>query len=326
MAGEDPSAAATIDKLRFAEFLDQGLSGCHEYWRWPELVPVEKRFFRTAYSASEAYVAGDERYFPATEKYYRALRSFTGQAPAVLVSGAYSTNTSYWWDCSGDIAGEDWAATVAYVVGTVVRNPGDGLYYACHTSHTSSSSFDATKFGELAAFRPFIAYEQSGLTAIEAVIRCFNSDPRSDREAGEVPFRPDAEGVRFSADAEGPVWLEYRKRCPSFAWAAEWSASAFSVDSIVYYPTTGEVYKSSAAAASTDVPGTAAVWVKAEVPYIFRHVAKVKAYALWLEAEGQTDKAVVQAAKFIELLDEQVWQYTKLQGQSGRVRTLVPAN
>lgn len=328
MAGELTSSAQDDDKLKLSEFLSQGLSACHEYWRWPELVTIESRVFRVAYDNTATLAAGTEVYFPATQSYYRALRSTLGHPPAELVSGSYITNTSYWWEMEATVAGEDWEPATAYTVGTLVRNPGDGLYYACWQSHTSASSFSASDgFGQVLPFRPYVAYEQAGQTAIEAVIECYDRDPRSDPAALKVAFALDGEGVRFDPAETGPVWIEFRRRCPDYAWSAEWSATTFTANSVVYYPPTGEVYKAGAAAAAGDVPGTAAVWVLQAVPYIFRHAAKHKALAAWLQAEGQTDKALVfdnddpvRRGKFQTELEEQVWQYTKLQGQTGRVQ------
>lgn len=331
MRSEDPATASTAAKAAMAEFVDQGLSDSHEFWRWPELVTIEQRFFRDVYAAATANAAGDERYFPATKLYYRALRASTGQAPATLTAGEYVTNTAYWWECSQEIDGDDWATATDYVAGDVVRDPVSGNFYACFLAHTSSGTIDTAKFGLLAAFRPFIAYEQTSQTAIEAVLECWDADPRSDAAAKRVTFRKDIDGIRFAADQAGPIWPEFRVRCPSFLWSAEWSATSFTSGSIVYHTTTGEIYQASSAAINTDVPGAAAKWVKRDVPYTFRHAAKWKAVALALLADGQNEKALLldnadtsSPGKFQDVLEEQVWQYTKLQGQTGRVNTLVP--
>ncbi len=331
MRSEDPATATTSVKAAFAEFVNQGLSDCHEFWRWPELVTIEGRYFRDTYAAATTYAATNEVYFPATQLYYRALRAATGQAPASLSAGVYVTNEAYWWECSQEIAGDDWADTTGYIVGDVRRDPVSGNFYACFSAHTSSGTIDTSKFGLLAAFRPYVAYEQTGATAIEAVVECWDADPRSDAAAGRVAFRKDIDGVRFAADQAGPVWVEFRVRCPDFWWSAEWSAISFTSGTIVYHTASGEVYQASSAATSGDVPGVAAKWVKRDVPYTFRHAAKWKAVALALLADSQDEKALIldnndpaKPGKFQDALEEQVWQYTKLQGQTGRLNTVVP--
>jgi hypothetical protein len=323
MAGESPSAALTEDKLRFSEFLAQGLAEAHEYWRWPELCRLERRHFRPTYAAATTYAAGTEVYDPASQRCYRALRPATGQAPATLAAGTYSTNTAYWWACISTVTAADWTEGTDYLAGDLVRRPSDGLTYACYTTHTASASFDPAKFGAIEPFRPYIAYEQTGETAIEAVLACYSADPRADPAAGYVAYSTEEEGIRFAADAESPVWVEFRRRCAEYHWSEEWAAGAYAAGAVVYYPTTGGVYQAASAATASDIPGTAALWVLQEVPYIFRDAVKWKALARWYEAEGQTDKALAHEGKFAELLEEQVWQYTKLQGQTGRT-TILP--
>ena len=327
MAGEFSASVQADDRLKLGEFLAQALSACHEYWRWPELVRIEERFCRDFYASAATYAAGAEVWFAATRKYYRALRATTGNAPATLTGGSYVTNAAFWWEMSATVEASDWATGTNYLVGVFARNPTDGRFYACHTAHTALAGFDASKFGEIGAFRPYVAYEQTGKTAIEAVIECYDRDPRSDTAALKVPFRLDEEGVRFAPDQASPIWIEYRRREPDFAWTGEWTAGSYAAGAVVYHGSSGEVYKSSAAATAAEVPGVAAVWVRQEVPYIFRHAAKFKALAGWLQAEEFTDKALVfdnenpgARGRFQEAIEEQVWQYTKLQGQTGRVQ------
>lgn len=326
MRGEEPAQAQLGTRLAMAEYLDQAMGACWEFWRWPELVLLEQRYFRPPYVAATAYAAGAEVYHPASQAYYRALKSTTGNAPAALSGGVYVVEGAYWWPCRSALAGADWANGIVYAVGDQVRNPANGLYYACHTAHTANTpSLDGGKFGEIGAWRPYVPYEQAGQTAIEAVIEAWGADPRSEVGALKLDYRLDADGVRFAADAVGPVWLEYRQRAPSLAWTAQWSASSWAAGAIVYDAATGGVYRASGSAVAGDVPGTAAVWVRQEVPYIFRNAAKYKAYGLWLEANGKTDAALVwdhadpaQPGRCQQELEEQVWQYTKLQGQTGR--------
>jgi hypothetical protein len=62
----------------------------------------------------------------------------------------------------------------------------------------------------------------------------------------------------------------------------------------------------------------AAKWTLVEFPEFLARAVKVGAYADWLEAEERPQAAGIQESKFIDLLEEQVWQLTKLQGQTGR--------
>lgn len=60
------------------------------YWEkawWPELTPVELRYFRDAYNGATTYAIGDEVYYAATDRYYTAIAGSTGNLP---------TNAIYW--------------------------------------------------------------------------------------------------------------------------------------------------------------------------------------------------------------------------------------
>ncbi len=324
LAGIDPASPATSDKLKVMEFLAQALRQGHEHWRWPELLVTEERFYRAVHVLGTVYAAPTttaavEVYFPATDKYYQTLKLATNQAPATLVDDAYELNSAYWAECAANYDGPDWADGEAYALEDVVRRPSDGRFYACHTAHTASGTFDATKFGVLTDFRRYVAFEQSGKTAIEAAIGAWDKDPRSQEDALPVDFAIDNEGVQFAPDAPSSAWLQYRVRCPEFTYGAEWSATGFASGYQVYHTTTGELYRASSAAVSGDVPGVAALWVKLDVPYWLSQACKRWAHALFAGSDGANRKGLMTEADFTELLDEQVWQFTKLQGQTGRV-------
>lgn len=202
----------------------------------------------------------------------------------------------------------------------------EGYWRANASVTTGEEPGVSPKWDALTEFYRYVDYAQSGATPIEAVIEAWSADPRATRDTRAIPFRLDEAGVRFAPDQEGPVWLEFRRRCPDYGWTSVWSAQSYSAGAIVYHSTTGEVYEASANVIGTDVPGAAPAWVRAEVPYIFRNAAKLKGFALWLESQGKTDTAILfdnddpaNPGKFQQELEEQTWQYTKLQGQTGRV-------
>lgn len=155
----------------FRTFHDLRLKRGYEIHYWPELCPVEQRYYRAAYLATETITAGDERYFVAAQKYYLAIRgqSPAVQAPATLDSaGQWQVNAAYWAECATSFEGvSDWSSGVALVEGDQRRNIYDGRYYQCHTAHTTGADFDATKFGELVAFAKYIPYDGTG-TALAA--------------------------------------------------------------------------------------------------------------------------------------------------------------
>lgn len=322
LAGLDPTAAAASDKLKAMEFIAQALKQAHEHWRWPELCAIEERYYRAVHVAGTTYAAPTttaavEVYFPATGGYYQTLKTATNHDPALLTDGEYALNTAYWAECAASYDGPDWADATDYAVEDVVRRASDGRFYACHTAHTSAGSFDTTKFGVLTPFRKYVAHEQTGKTAIEAVVRAWDADPRTEESALPVAFEIGVEGVRFAPDAPAVVWIDYRARCPDFTYLEEWASGAYASGAQVYHATTGELYRASSAI-TNEVPGVAAAWVKIDVPYWLEVPVKRWAHALLAGSDGVSRKGLLTEDEFRDLLDEQVWQFTKLQGQQGR--------
>lgn len=199
----------------------------------PDWTTVEERAFRadwlvgTAYAAPAATVPVEVLHRRSLA-YLQTLRASTGQEPA---NATDQVNYAYWHPCLASYAGDDWAASTAYTGGTatdtpgsVVRNPADGRYYACHTTHTSGATFDSTKFGILTPFLRDIDYEQAGKTAIGAVRDVWDADPRILPGAAPLKFDIADTGVIVPGGGRGgsyygginlqpaTVWLEYRSR------------------------------------------------------------------------------------------------------------------
>jgi len=271
LTGGDPATVSADTAAKLMEFLNTALSDCHEYWRWPELLRTEGRYYRPTWTAT-SYASLAEVYYAAGDAYYRA------NAACILT----------------DVPG-------------------------------TSAKWDA-----ITEFARYIAFTQTGQTAIEAVIEAWDQDPRVYHDAVKLAYRLDADGARFAADADLPtqVWLEFRVRAPEYLYSALWTATTFAAGVTVYHAgaaETGELYLANASCSGTDVPGVSTKWTKLDLPYIFRHAAKMKAYALWLVQDAQTEKAKGfdhddpdDPGQFQTALDEQVWQFTKLQGQTGR--------
>jgi len=148
----------------FRTFHDRRLQVAQEIHYWPELCPVEQRYYRAAYDATEDVAAGDERYFIAAQKYYQAIRAQSAdtQSPATYTAGEWVENSAYWAECAQSYDVTDWASGTALIVGDQVRNIYDGRFYQCHTAHTTGANFDETKFGELTPFDKYIPYDGTG--------------------------------------------------------------------------------------------------------------------------------------------------------------------
>ena len=114
-------SAGDLDGGLFAlwrTFHDRRLQVAWEIHRWPELCPVEQRYYRPLWSAGETVVATDERFYVPTQNYYQALQASTGQAPELLQpDGTYLPNLAYWAVSAGSYTADDFIATVVYNLG-----------------------------------------------------------------------------------------------------------------------------------------------------------------------------------------------------------------
>lgn len=298
-AGSSPPLQA-VDQAKLQLLISKRLESAVRFHYWPDWVRVENRFFRLNYASGTTYAAptataASEVYFPATRTYYQALRSSLGNAPATLSGGIYATNDAYWAVAAGSYSGNDWAASTAYALAAIVRNPDDGLFYQCHTAHTSGGSFDATKFGILTAFNRYVGYTVTGQTAIGDALGCWNLNPFLTYRAVELKFGLSHLGVQVLAPATS-VWLRYRLRIPPLSGAVYSATATYSVGQQVYYSSAtlaGNFYDCAVTTTAGQSPDTtAASWAIVELPRMFEDYLKFAAYADWLNSDGQNDKAL----------------------------------
>ena len=294
-------------------------------WNWPELTYAEKRFYRADYASGTAYsaptaTAASEVYFPATQQYYQALKATTGNAPATLSGSTWSTNDAYWAVASGPYTGSDWLASTAYVATNIVRNTTDGRYYQCHTAHTSTSTFDSTKFGILTIFDPYVSRTQTdssgtALTVIGDFLGVYLDDPHVWPDARRVPFYTDNLGAHVQTSPRGrrwqrgittelvpsAVWVRFRLKCPDFLGSVWASGSTYTATTdFVYFEGTGVNYEGDYWQCVTNTstgesPSSAtSKWTRLEFPAWLRTCVARKAYADWLRAGAQREAATVE--------------------------------
>jgi hypothetical protein len=233
----------------------------------------------------------------ATQTYYQSLQAAnTGNSPSV---GGVE-NSAWWAACKTQYAAPDWLPNTPYncVNGAAdqVRNPADNQFYQCIASHTSGATWDATKWGLLRPFNKYIAYEQTGLTAIGEIFRAWDKDPRVTTQRRTFPFWLSEDGVQFSVLAPAVVWIFFRIRRPVLTGDAWDSTAAYASGAQVYYAAvsggTGNFYTANQATAAGESPASAAdKWDKVEIPYFLQGYLKEGGYADWLTADGQGDKA-----------------------------------
>lgn len=310
------------DKTKIFAFVDRRSRDAYTFYFWPETMRIEERFYRLPYASGTAYTASTtssptEVYHPASRTYYQALKAGTGNAPATLTGGTYATNTAYWAPVAESYSGNDWADATAYVAGDTVRNPSDGLFYRCHTAHTSSGSLDATKFGLLVEWLPYISLDQTGKTPIGQVRGVFLDHPGRVRNPRKLNFLLGPSGVHLPETATTSVIVWFQLKPPVLT-GPDYSASAvYAVDDVVYY--NGDFWKCLATTtAGQDPEDTPAKWEKQEIPEFLRDAIAHAVYSDMLRPTADSADIPLEETMGAAFLSSEMRKITAGQRQAGK--------
>ena len=127
----DPTQLEDRQKQAARNALSSALQEIWDAWWWAELMVCEPLPGAPVYDPAETVSAQAVRYYPATRKYYQALKPTSGNAPAIFdTAGAYETNVGIWALAELNYCGPDYK-TQTYATGTVVRYPADDRFYEC---------------------------------------------------------------------------------------------------------------------------------------------------------------------------------------------------
>ncbi len=315
------------DKTKLNAFIQRRAREAFQFYWWPETMRIEERYYRPIYSASTAYTASTtssttEVFFPATRTYYQCLKSGTGNAPATLSGGAYTTNLGYWTPIGESYGGNDWAASTAYAQGDIVRNPGDGLFYQCHTAHTSSSSFDSTKFGLLVEWLPYIALDQTGKTPIGQVRGCFLDNPGRTRDPRRVAMILGPSGLHLPEVRTNSVVVWFQIKPPVLSGADYAAGTAYAVDDVIYFSATGyegDYWVCAEATSAGQSPSThPAKWTKQEIPENLRDAIAHAAYGDFRRPAAKVGEVPIESTQGGAFLAAEMRKLTAMQRQAGK--------
>lgn len=299
------------------QFLRRSL---RNYWRkywWPELLLVEQRLFRPEYDYATTYAALDEVYYWPTGSYYICVAASTGNPPA---DTAGEVDTTYWAKASSSYGTTKWAASTAYALGDQIQNIYDGSSYACHTAHTSTSSFDSTKFTLLTPFSRYILLEQTGQTKLGDIqgIYDLNPDVHPDT-ACKLRHTRRGDRVISNDDAHNVVYIRHRQRLPVLTGDDYNSATAYSSGDTVYYNAT-DYYTANQSVSAGETPDTdPAKWDLNQIPYTLSQCTAQGAYAEYLfTTEGRSQRAQAQKA-YADMLAVDEWKTLDKEGIGRRL-------
>jgi hypothetical protein len=275
--------------------------------KWPDLCPVEKRYFRDLWSSATAYAAPSltaavEVYYPGPQKYYQTLRAGTNHAPATLSGSTWTTNLDYWAECSSAESARNYSATATYVKGDqVYYSVTDRIYQLYAATSTGNLPTDATKWGLLTPFDRYVAYEQTGQTAFDHAFGAFDQNPRITKAATELDTYLSENGLQVR-DNVAFCFLEYRRLIPILTGTVYDATASYALGSQVYYSSAslrGNFYDVTFGPTDPgDTPSNSADFTLVEIPLDFKKYLQHGAAADYLlPAEGEDAAAEMMLAE-----------------------------
>ena len=324
LAGLDSANLLTEDFRQLRQAHDRRLQTAWEFDRWPELTRTEKRYYRDLYATATAYVASTatvatEVYFPATGKYYQNVKASTGVDPANSSGVVNSTN---WAESLTSYSASNFAAATTYAVGNQVFYPTTDRAYVLHTAAVAGTlPTDTTKWGILTDFDRYVAYSQTGKTAIGAVLEVASVNPRTSTRGVQYDWFLSENGIQVS-DASSFIWLTYRIRTVRLIGDVFSASTVYTVGQQAYYSATGtrgNYYDCIITTTAGDTPVSAPTkWSVVSIPLIFQRYLELGGYADFLRNSGKSDAAMTEDDKAMGLLSDQSGQLQGLQGQVPR--------
>lgn len=305
-------------------YVDQRMKLIWEYFDWPELKRVEKRYYRALYASGTQYNPGTEVYYPTENKYYQALQQTTGNAP---------TSAAHWYESKKSYSADPWQAGASYVAGDIVEYASDGLTYACHTAHTSSGTLIPTatggnsRWGLLKEFDQYVGWEQTGENKIGDIIEVWNNNPRTNNKAVPVSYYQSENGIQL---IEGPnvVYVEYRKRLPMLLYKTWTTGAGYVSDDVVRYEPSGaefDLYVANSAHSAdsdNDPEESGGPWSKIEIPRDFSAFLSHGAAANLLQVDEKEQLAMAQEQYADQALTELVGRIERQEQQTKQFKVL----
>lgn len=249
-------------------------------------------------------------------------------ATGTLLAGINPTNsgnqtvTSHWAVGEPEYTpSNEWGATVAYSVGTLVYQPLDGRTYQCILAHTNQQPPNTSYWGVLTPFKRDIDFDPSATsnqgataTAIGEVQDVWSKHPWIVEDAEEQDFSLTSDGVVVRGGSQ-VVYLHFRIRPNDFTGNTWVTSGVHAVGDQVYYTVTGEYYVCIQATSGQN-PATTTHWTKLDFPYVLKAAVAHAAYADLLKVTGKSSKWGQELKEAYRLLQIEFDKVERLQGQT----------
>ena len=213
IAGIDPDNVLAHEKSILAEYINDAVNYCWDYYPWGEFTITEKRSFRVPYDSSFVYDIGDEVFYE--NKFYRKHSNGTFKLP---------TSTADWHEIGDEYTDTPWLESGLYGIGAKVSH--EGKHFVCiqesalGKTNYLTDGIDTTNsqyFYEVNPFfERFIPYEQTGYNTIGNCLGCYTDDPRYSNTQ-HLNFREGREGIYIDGkDRVNEFWMVYKIEAPTF--------------------------------------------------------------------------------------------------------------
>jgi len=326
LCGLDRENIPSADFFQIRAAHDRRLQSAWEFDYWPDLTRTEKRYFRdvwvsgTSYAQSTATVPV-EIYFPQTKLYYQCVKATNSVAPA---NSSDVTNTSNWAQSKQSYSLANFAAATTYSVGDQVFYPTTDRSYQLHTAAVAGTvPTDTTKWGVLTDFDQYIAYAQTGKTAIGSVLAVTSLNPKTTTRDEELDWFLSENGIQVTSPATF-AYVEFKIQTIRLTGALFVLGTIYSAGSQVYYSATGlpgNFYDCTTTTDGTKLPTDTAYFTVTSIPLIFQRYLEYGGYADWLRNDGQNDRADSSETLAASELANQ--SFLLVGSQSQRKRTVV---
>jgi hypothetical protein len=324
LCGLDRVNLATADFSIIRQAHDRRLQTAWEFQRWPDLLRVEKRYYRDLYATGTAYTASTatsptEVYFPATGKYYQNVKASTGVDPA---NSAGVVNATNWAESATSYSASNFSSTTTYAVGNIVFYPTTDRFYIAHTTPVAFAIPTVTTYwGILTEFDRYIAYAQTGKTAIGNVFSVDSVNPKTTTRSTAYSWWLSENGIQV-ATSSSYAWVTYRLRTVHLFGDVFVATTAYTVGQQIYYSATGtrgNYYDCIIATSAGDTPVSQPTkWSIVSIPLIFQRYLEYGGYSDYLRYDGQAEKAGMEDDRAQGYLNDQAMLLVGQQGQEER--------
>ena len=215
IAGIDPDNVLAHEKSILAEYINDAVNYCWDYYPWGEFTITEKRYFRDVWSSSTPYQLGSEVYHAG--KFYRMHGDGNSNTePSKLLD---------WYEIGDRTEDSPWSENGLYGIGARVSH-NDKSFVCIALSPLGKTNYltdgievtNTTYFQEVDTFfERYIPYEQTGFNTIGNCYGIYTNDPRYSNTQ-HLNFREGREGIYIEAmdSVINEIWMVYKIESPTF--------------------------------------------------------------------------------------------------------------